>query len=91
MEFKVQCICPIPDKLYGGDLIIEYVPYANDLLIEWNSFQEWLSTLQDLEFTAEGLVSYVRSVLDTVPVSAAVIDLQIDTPFHLPVQVHAEL
>lgn len=91
IEFTVefQAICSVPKKPYGGKVHIKYIP-AEDRLIEWNSFQEWVRTLRDETFLAEELVCRILqeaySLAEPEWVQAR---MEITSEFHLPVTITA--
>lgn len=94
IELEFEAICPVPGKPYGGKIDVSYKPMIGEetKLIEWNSLQAWIESLRDTEHTAEGMANLVaQRVRDAVNPEWVEVTLWVESAFHLPVMVVAEL
>ncbi len=96
IDLKFEAICPVPGKPYGGTIEVSYKPMIEieeeTKLIEWNSLQDWIESLRDTEHTAEGMANLVaQRVHDAVNPEWVKVTLRVESAFHLPVMVVAEL
>ncbi len=89
IEVEFMGICPIPDKPYCGLITVEYVPDA--VLLEWDSFAEWLRNQRDRGLTAENFLDFVfRNLKAELRPRSMRVTLEVISAFHLPVKLYQE-
>ena len=89
-EIPFEAVCPVPGKPYGGIIKIEYSPRIfgpeDTVLVEWNSFSEWVKTLRGESLLAEKLLSHViREFVEVVRPNRLLVEISVNSAFHLPV------
>ena len=95
MDMDFEVICPVPEKPYGGTIHIKYRPRVETLyttLVEWNSLQEKLKSIRSESYTAEELAcSIAQDIASAVDSEEVSVEVSVNSAFHLPVKVVAQI
>ncbi len=95
VEIPFEVICTIPLKPYSGLIRVTYLPMMDGLnvkLLEWNSLAEWVKSLRSEHFIAEELANLVAwEIFNKAEPQSVLVEVEIESAFHLPVIVRAEL
>ena len=88
-EPEFSAICSVGDAPFMGTLIIQYV--AHDLLLEFESFEDWIKENANTRTTIEGYCRMtfdaLTEVLGDIPLAVSVAAM---TTVHAPVEARIE-